>query len=93
MNKEIIINGKSYNLKKIDFTSICLLEELGFSVSEVKSKTFSSYRACFAFHAGLDLMKAGQEIEAHIKNKGKMSDLIPFLEAVLESDFFQNLSE
>ena len=92
MNKEIIINGKSYNLKKIDFSAICMLEELGFSVAEVKSKTFMSYRACFAFHSGLDLIKAGEEIEAHIKNKGKLSDFIPFLNAVLESDFFQNLS-
>ena len=31
MNKEIIINGKSYNLKKIDFSAICLLEDLGFT--------------------------------------------------------------
>ena len=92
MNKEIIINGKNYSLKKIDFSAICTLEELGFSVAEVKSKTFMSYRACFAFHSGLDLIKAGEEIEAHIKNKGKMADLNPFLNAVLESDFFQNLS-
>lgn len=92
MNKEIIINGKSYNLKKIDFSAICLLEEFGFSVAEIKTKTFSSYRACFAFHAGLDLIKAGEEIEAHIKNKGKMSDFLPFLNAVIDSDFFQSLS-
>ena len=49
MNKEIIINGKSYNLKKIDFSAICLLEDLGFSASDLKGKTFSSIRACFAF--------------------------------------------
>jgi hypothetical protein len=92
MNKEIIINGKSYNLKKIDFSAICTLEELGFSANELKGKTFSSIRACFAFHSGLDVIKAGQEIEEHIKNKGKFEDFAPFVTSVVESDFFQNLS-
>lgn len=92
MNKEYIVNGKSYTLKKIDFSAICLLEELGFSTSELKGKTFSAMRACFAFHSGLDLIKAGEEIEAHIKAKGKLEDIAPFLTSVLESDFFQSLS-
>jgi hypothetical protein len=92
MNKEIIINGKSYKLRKIDFSAICLLEELGFSASDLKSRTFSSIRACFAFHSGLDLIKAGEEIEAHIKNKGKFEDFAPFITSVVESDFFQSLS-
>ena len=68
MNKEIIINGKNYTLKEIDFTGICTLEELGFSIAEVKNRTFSTYRACFAFHANLDLVSAGKEIELHIKS-------------------------
>ena len=92
MNKEIIINGKSYNLKKIDFDAICYLEDLGFSTSDLKSKTFSSTRACFAFHSGLDLVKAGHEIEEHVKNKGKFTDFAPFITSVVESDFFQSLS-
>ena len=37
MNKEIIINGKSYNLKKIDFSAICLLEDLGFTTDYKES--------------------------------------------------------
>lgn len=92
MNREIIINGKSYELRKIDFSAICILEDLGFSASDLKGKTFSSIRACFAFHSGLDLIKAGQEIEAHIKNKGKFEDFAPFITSVVESDFFQSLS-
>lgn len=92
MNKEIIINGKNYNLKKIDFSAICMLEELGFSAADMKGKTFSSIRACFAFHSGLDLIKAGEEIEAHMKNKGKFEDFAPFITSVVDSDFFQNLS-
>lgn len=92
MNKEIIINGKSCNLKKVDFSAICTLEELGFSVNDLKSRTFSAVRACFAFHSGLDLIKASEEIEAHLKNKGKFEDFAPFLTSVVESDFFQSLS-
>lgn len=89
---EIKINGKTYNLKEVDFNGICVLEDLGFSVADIKSKTFSSLRACFAYHAGLDLVSASKEIEEHLKNKGKVADFAPFIEKVVNSDFFQNLS-
>lgn len=92
MNNEIKINGKNYKLKEVDFNGICVLEDLGFSAAEIKSKTFSSMRACFAYHAGLDLVSASKEIEEHFKNKGKFEDFAPFIEKVVNSDFFQNLS-
>lgn len=92
MNNEIKINGKTYKLKEVDFDGICVLEDLGFSVSEIKGKTFSSIRACFAYHADLDLVTASKEIEEHFKAKGKISDFNPFIEKVVNSDFFQSLS-
>lgn len=92
MNNEIKINGKTYKLKEVDFNGICVLEDLGFSAAEIKNKTFSSMRACFAYHAGLDLVTASKEIEEHFKNKGKFEDFAPFIEKVVNSDFFQNLS-
>ena len=91
-NKEIVINGKNYKLRKVDFNGICQLEDLGFSATDLKGKTFSSLRACFAYHAGLDLDSAAKEIEQHIKNKGKLDDFEPFIVSVIESDFFQSLS-
>lgn len=92
MNNEIKINGKTYKLKEVDFNGICVLEDLGFSVSDLKGKTFSTIRACFAYHSDLDLLSANKEIEEHFKNKGKISDFNPFIEKVVNSDFFQNLS-
>lgn len=91
-NKEIVINGKSYKLKKVDFQGICELEDLGFDATSIKGKTFNLLRACFAYHAGLDLDKASKEIENHIKNKGKLDDFEPFIISVVQSDFFQSLS-
>jgi hypothetical protein len=92
MDKEIIINGKEYKLKPIDFNAICVLEDLGFSATDLKGKTFSSIRACFSYHAGIDPASASKEIEAHLKNKGKLEDFTPFIQSVVESDFFQSLS-
>lgn len=93
MNKNITINGKEYQLKPIDFNAVCQLEELGFSVADLKNRTFNAIRSCFAFHSNLDLEKSGKELEAHLKNGGKQQDFATIIQVVIESDFFQNLSK
>lgn len=93
MNKLITINGKAYQLKPIDFNGMCVLEELGFSVADLKNRTFNAIRSCFAFHSGLDLDSAGRELEQHLKNGGKQTDFADIIQSVVESDFFQNLSK
>lgn len=86
------INNKIVIIKPIDFEAICKLEDLGFDVTKVGSKTFSSLRSSVAFHMGITLQEASSEIEEHIKNGGKVEEFAPLLEAITESDFFQNLA-
>lgn len=91
--KTITINNKEYNIKKIDFNALCELEDLGFAVGEVKSKTFKTLRALVAFVAECDVEKASEIIEQHLKNGGKVDDFTPLFTMISESDFFRNISQ
>ena len=88
----IKINNKVVIIKPIDFDAICTLEDLGFDVSKVGSKAFSSIRSAVAFNMGITLQEASTEIEQHIKNGGKFDEFVPLLEAITQSDFFQDLA-
>lgn len=96
MKKNVTINKKAYGVKPVTFNAICELEDLGLSfvdLKDFKKNVFSTYRACFAFHSGLPLEVAGEEMAEHLCNGGKLEDFQPFLEAVLESDFFNRLAK
>ena len=88
----IKINNKVVIIKPIDFDAICTLEDLGFDVAKVGSRTLSSIRSAVAFNMGITLQEASAEIEQHIKNGGKFDEFAPLLEAITQSDFFQNLA-
>jgi len=91
--KTIKIGEKTINLKPIDFNAVCELEDLGFSVSGLKDKTFSSIRALVAFNMNLNILDASDFIQNHLKNGGKISDFSPLITHIAESDFFQSLSK
>lgn len=94
--KSVTINKKCYKVKEIDFGAVCELEENGLSFTELdkyKRKPFTLFRACFAFHSGLDLASAGKEIEEHLINGGTFNDFQPFVDAIAESDFFKKMAE
>lgn len=90
--KSVIVNNKNVEIKPIDFAAICALEDLGFDVMNVQKKTFSSIRAAVAFHMGVSLHTAADEIESHFKNGGTVEDISPLLTAIVESDFFSSLA-
>ena len=91
--EKITINGKEFELRKIDFNAICELEDLGMSIVDVRSKTFNSLRALVAFVEKCDLEESSKEIEAHLTNKGKINDFAPLFDMVKKSDFFRNISQ
>ena len=96
MKKNVTINKKAYGVKNVDFNAICELEKAGLSIAKLenfKDNIFGSYRACFAFHSGLPIELAGDEMQEHLINGGKLDDFQPFFEAVIESDFFKRLAE
>ena len=90
--KNVVINNKTVEIKPINFAAICELEELGFDVKKVGSKTFSSIRSAVAYHMGITLEQASVEIESHFKSGGSVDDIVPLLDAIVESDFFDSLA-
>lgn len=91
--KKITINGKDYTLKPIDFGAMCELEELGLDISNIQKQTFKTVRALASHTMGVDVDVAGNEIQAHIVGGGKIEDLKPLFDNLLDSDFFQHISQ
>lgn len=89
--KKIIINGKEFSIKKIDFNAMCELEDLGFDTVKAGSKSMSTLRALVAWVMGVDSEQAGVELTNHFQNGGKVDDLMPLMEALQDSDFFKSL--
>lgn len=89
--KNIVINGKSITIKPINFDAICNLEEMGLDLLNINKKAFSTFRCLMAFNANIPLTEASVEIESHIANGGNITDLVPLVNAVVESDFFKTL--
>lgn len=90
---KITINGKEYELRKIDFNAVCELEDLGMSLLDIQNKTFKAIRALVAFVIRKDLAIASKEIEQHISNKGSIEDFTSLFNMVTNSDFFRKLSK
>ena len=96
MKRNVTINKKAYGVKKIDFNAICELEDYGVSLADLatfKKKPFSLFRGCFAFHSGLTLEQASNEMEQHLVDGGTFDDFQPFVDALVESDFFDKLAK
>ena len=90
--KNIIINGKKYEIRPIDFNAICALEDKGFSLQDAAKQSMKTVRALVALVMDCDIDKAGNEVEQHIANGGKFSDFAVLIENLTESDFFRNIS-
>ena len=91
--KKITVNGKEYTLKTIDFSAICDLESLGLDISSAHKQTFTTLRALLAHAMGVDMEVASQEIQKHIVGGGKLDDLKPLFDNLVESDFFRHISQ
>lgn len=93
----IKINDKEYKEAEINFNNICALEDMGCSMQNILSNTFSSARAYLALCMGGNknaMVVAGNEIEEHIKKGGELTDLMSaFAKAIEESGFFQALNK
>lgn len=88
------VNGKTYKQKELDFNAMCDLEQMGGSVTELKSKSMSFMRAYLAFCGNMSEEEAGNEIMAHLKNGGEFDEISKALnEAVKDSGFFRALKE
>lgn len=88
------INKKSYKSAPMNFNTVCQLEEMGISLTELDKKVMSALRAYLAICMGTDIETAGNELEKHLINGGSMDELTETLnKAVEDSGFFQALSK
>ena len=91
--KTFTINNKPYSFRNIDFNGVCELEDLGVDFNSIKSRSMSLMRSLLAFHSGLSVDEAGNEIMEHLANGGKFEDFTPMVEHLNDSDFFRLFSQ
>lgn len=92
--KQFVLNGNTYPAKDMGINMICDLEDMGISLGDMQSKSFSFIRAYVSMCMGQSVEKAGREIELHLMNKGKLEDIMEVIKSAMEeSDFFRSLQE
>lgn len=85
------LNGKEYKTKAINFGALVELESYGLDITAFKSKSMTTIASLVAYHTELGLEGANEEIEKHLTNGGKITDLIVLVNDFARSDFFQKL--
>lgn len=88
------INGTTYTAKEFDFNTVCDLEDIGISISDMQKKPVATARAYFALCIGGDVERAGDELQQHMIDGGNLNDLVnAMVGAMNDSDFFQALTK
>lgn len=92
MEKIFAINGKTYVAQDFTFNTVCDLEDMGIPIETMGDKPMSMIRAYFTLCTGRDKVYAGNELNSHLINGGKIDDLTNVMtEKMNNSDFFQAL--
>ena len=87
----VIINGKNYDVPKLDFDTVCQLEENGISLlamNEANPKIATMLRAFVAWIIGTSPRNASAEIQAHLENGGSITDLLTAITTALNDSGF-----
>lgn len=93
MNK-FVLCGDTYNA--IDFTinTVCDLEDLGINIENIDNVPFKTIRAYVSLCLGKSVKEAGELINKHVAEGGKLEDVyLSFQKAIEESDFFRAISQ
>ena len=89
----VTINGKEYQIPKVDFEAICELEENGvylLNMDQKNPKLATMIRGLVAWIMGVSSEEASQEIQAHIQNGGDLVGIMTSVtQAVQNSGFFR----
>ena len=87
------INKKIYKIPELNYNTICTLEEMGISLTDMDKKILSTVRGFLALAMNGDYEKAGKEMEEHLRNGGSLDETLEEInKAVEESGFFQALN-
>ena len=87
------INGKTYEVPKLDFDTVCQLEENGISLlamNEANPKIATMLRAFVAWIIGSTPRQASMEIQEHLENEGNIADLLNAITTALNDSGFSN---
>jgi len=88
------INGKTYKTPELGFNEMCQLEDMGVQIIDMQRKPFGCVRAFVALAMQTDAETAGNAIEEHLMNGGKLDDVYTeMVKAASESGFFQALNK
>lgn len=92
--KKFKVNGKEYKARPFDFNLVCEMEDMGVALAEMGRKQFATTRAYFALCAGMNVVQAGKEMEAHAIAGGTFTAITDALSEEMEkSDFFRTLTK
>ena len=92
--KTFELNGNNIVAKEIDFNLLADFDDFGVSIEDAGSKPLVFMRAYVAYCMGVSLEEAGQNINDHIINGGKIDDVFKVVnEALEESGFFRALQD
>ena len=89
----VVINGKTYDVPKLDFDTVCQLEENGISLlamNEQNPKIATMLRAFVAWIIGGSPRQASTEIQEHLENGGNIADLLTAITTALNDSGFSN---
>ena len=85
------INGKTYDVPKLDFDTVCQLEENGISLlamNDRNPKIATMLRAFAAWIIGCTPQEASAEIQAHLEAGGNITDLLTAITSALNDSGF-----
>ena len=87
----VTINNKTYDVPKLDFDTVCQLEENGISLlamNERNPKIATMLRAFAAWIIGCTPREASAEIQAHLEGGGNITDLLTAITTALNDSGF-----
>ncbi|MDR0287862.1 MAG: hypothetical protein LBI03_09215 [Clostridiales bacterium] len=83
------VNGKAYKFPELTFNSMCELEDMGISLTDLEQKPMTVIRGFLALAMG-DIETVGKELESHIANGGNFEEILSEItKAVQNSGFFR----
>lgn len=89
----VTINNKTYEVPKLDFDTVCQLEENGISLLAMNArnpKVATMLRAFVAWIVGCSPQQASAEIQAHLEAGGNIVDLLTAITDALNDSGFSN---
>lgn len=92
--KKIKINGKNYDIPRLGFGHMEMLESEGYDIISMfrKNQMFAPTSAFIVLCVGCSREEANRLAEQHVYGGGNLGDIYnAFVEAIQESDFFKKI--